>query len=147
MDFFGLGSTSFIPTAISSGSLSWARLTWKISFHRAEAAELTLRNGGEVVAATHGDDTPTCLGAALVKIRNLESPADPQSVRPPGQHLRVRRGDLAPISAISVVPLCQGPQVITCSHHMLMSRVIDSRSLGRRGRFWWLRCDRFHDQL
>jgi hypothetical protein len=62
----------------------------------------------------------------IVKIRNLQSPANLQPIRPTGQHRRIRRRDLAPISAISVVPLSQAPQIVARLHHVVMPVVIDS---------------------
>ena len=70
----------------------------------------------------------------IVKIRNLQSPANLQPIRPTGQHRRIRRRDLAPISAISVVPLSQTPQIVARLHHVVMPVVIDSLCSWSSGR-------------
>ena len=74
-------------------------------------AEFALGNRGERVAAAYGDDAIT--RNARIQIRNLESPANLQPVRPAREHRGVRRRDLAPFSAISVVLLGQAPEIIT----------------------------------
>ena len=63
------------------------------------------------------------------------SPSDLQPVRSAGQQLGIRGCDLAPLSAVSVVPLSQTPKIITHLHNMLVASVIDlflpRRSQGR----------------
>ena len=103
-------------------------------------AEFTLGNRGEGVAAAYCDDAPAPVGDPLIQIRNSESPANLQPVGATSQHRGVRRRDLAPVWAISVVPLGQAPEIIACLHYVVAASVLDPLRPGcRRGRGW--RCD------
>ena len=95
-------------------------------------AEFALGNRGERVAAAYGDDAMAPL-RPIIQIRNLESPAD---LQPVGRQSApwVRGRDLAPLSAISVVPLGQAPEIITCLHHVMRSCHRPARPECRRAR-------------
>ena len=133
----GPGMTRTIPTASSSGSLSWARLARYTSRHRSAEPSSRSAIDDKVSPSAYGHRASALrLGPRRV-LRDDQPPADLQPVGPAGEDVRVGLRDPPPVAALAVVTLGQAPQVVARLDHVHPPvRGAGRLGRGRRRRSW-----------